>query len=307
MLVTPQVLEQPRLRGVAAGVGWLLAAAGVAVATASFLDGWLRDGGAAYDFHSYYLAGQRVIAGEPLYTPVEINDPGAYRYLPTFAIVMAPLTIVPELALTWLYRVVCVLILRYLVGSWKAVGWALLFPPVLIELWSLNLTLPLAAGARWALRGSGAGAVPAQSVLKYSSVLLVPYLWLTRPTTRRALVIGAIGACIALGLHAVIDPASWSAFASSMVQQSSTENAAPYVGNQLLFIVPSTLVDFAIRFIIGIALVALAVRWRLGWLAFLAVIIAVPTLWLARLAPLVALPKLIAEDLASRRGMRPSP
>jgi hypothetical protein len=306
-----QLQQLERLRAstaVLSALGWLVAVAGFTVAGASFVDGWLRDGGAAYDFHSYYLAGQRILAGVPIYTPVEINDPGAYRYLPTFAVAMAPLTVIPELALTWLYRAACILALRYLVGSWRAVGWALLFPPVLIELWSLNLTLPLAAGARWALKGSGAAGVPAQALLKYSSVLLIPYLWATRSGSRRPVLVGAVAAAAIIGIHAALDPAAWGAFLASLAQQSASANAAPYVGDQLLFLVPSTLADFLLRSAIAIALVIVAVRRRLDWLAFVAVVVAVPTLWLARLAPLVAVPRLMVEDrLRSSDQLRRSP
>jgi hypothetical protein len=295
-----QLLQLPRARTAILVVGYLAAGAGFLIAGASLVDGFVRDGGRAYDFNSYYLAGQRYLTGEALYAPAEINDPGAYRYLPTFAALLAPLTVFPELPLTWAYRAICLLLIRYLVGSWKAVGWSLLFPPMLIELWSLNLTLPLAAGARWALRGGGAAAMPGQSLLKYSSALLIPYLWLRAPSSRRALVFGSLAAAAAIGLHVVLDPDAWRFFVASLLQQSQTTNDAPYVGDQLLFLVPSTLGDFVLRVVVASALVILAARHRWDWLAFTAVVIAVPTLWVARLAPLVAVPRLIVEDRSRR-------
>lgn len=153
---------------------WAVSLAGYLVASLSLLDGIMRDGGAAYDFGAYFQAAQRYAAGQPLYATVEINDPGAYRYLPTFAAVLVLATVLPELAATWLYRLVCLLCIRYLVGSWRAVGVSLLFPPVLIELWALNVTLPIAAVDRWAVRGNDASLVPATAVVKYRSALLVP-------------------------------------------------------------------------------------------------------------------------------------
>lgn len=296
-------LELPSTRAVLLILGYLLAAVGVAIAAISFADGIARDGGLAYDFNSYYLAGQRYLAGQPLYTPVEINDPGAYRYLPTFAALMAPLTIVPELALTWIYRVACLVCLRYLVGSWRAVGWSLLFPPVLIELWSLNVTLPLAAGARWALTNrDGAAMAPAQAVLKYSSVLLLPYLWLTRPGFRPGLLAGSAMAILTIGFHMLVDPSAWRAFGESLLQQAGSTNDAPYIGDQLLFFVPSTVGDFALRLTIASILTFIAIWKRWDWLVFTAVVLAVPTLWLSRLAPLVAVPRLLLDRRGDQRG-----
>lgn len=293
-----RVARLPRDTARLAPLGTPLALLGFGVALVSLADGVARHGGTAYDFSSYYLAGHRLLSGRPLYEPAELNDPGAYRYLPTFAAVMAPVTLLPELAATWLYRFGCALALRYLVGSWRAVGWALLFPPVLIELWSLNVTLPLAAGARWALRGGGAAAVPVQAALKYGSALLVPYLVLTRPGSRRPMLVGAVAALAVVGVHVALDPTAWRAFLQSLVQQSASTNDAPYIGDQLLFLVPSTLADFLLRVSLAIALVALAAWRRWDWLAFTAVVIAAPTLWLARLAPLVAVPRLFMEDRA---------
>jgi hypothetical protein len=295
--------QLPRVRAVLLVVGYVAAAAGFLIAALSFADGIQRNGGWAYDFDSYYLAGQRYLAGDPLYTPVEINDPGAYRYIPTFAALIAPLTVTPEPVLTWLYRAGCLLCVRYLVGSWIAVGWALLFPPLLIELWSLNVTLPLAAGARWALRGRGAGAIPAQSLAKYGSALLIPYLWFAIPSARRAILVGSMAAAAVVTIHVILDPESWRAFVAAMLQQAESTNHAPYIGDQLLFIVPSTLGDFVLRVAIAAVLVIVATWRRWAWLAFAALVIAVPTLWLARLAPLVGVPRLYLEDRTRSDGV----
>lgn len=265
----------------------------------------LVDGGRAYDAFSYWIAGLHLREGLALYEEVGIGDPGAYRYTPTFAALMAPIALMPELAFTWLYRIACLLCLRYLVGSWTWVGWSLLFPPVGIELMALNVTLPIAAVARWSLRGPrpdlGAAVVPFTATLKYASVLLVPYLIVHRPETRRALVGGTLLLVVVSLVHAAIAPDVWVAFLRSIAQQSQSVNAAPYVGDQLLFLVPSTLWDFVIRFGLAALMMGIAISRRWTWLAFTAVTIAVPTLWLARLAPLVAVPRLALEDWRERR------
>lgn len=88
--------------------------------------------------------------------------------------------------------------------------------------------------------------------------------------------------------------------ASSSVHWLSSRrrpNDAPYIGDQLLLLVPSTLGDFAVRLGIGAILVTLAVRYRADWLAFTAAAIAVPTLWVARLATLVGVPRLVQRSV----------
>lgn len=283
-------------------LGWLLALVGVVTFGATLAEAVQRDGGLAYDFHSYWLAGERLIAGQAIYARVEINDPGAYRYAPTFVAAFAPLSLMPELPLTWLYRGVSVLCLRYLVGSWRGAGWALLLPPVAIELVALNLTFPIAAASRWALRGSQTAAfsLPLISTLKYGSALLIPYLWFRQPERRRGLLMGAAVTAGIILVHIALAPGMWLAFGESLVQQSRSVNDAPFVGDQLLLLVPSTLGDFLIRLGVAALLTAVAARRGWSWLAFTAATIAVPTLWLARLAPLVAVPRLLWEDHQAR-------
>lgn len=237
-----------------------------------------------------------------------INDPGAYRYPPTFALLLAPTTLVPELAATWVYRLACLVCLRYLVGSWRAVGWSLLLPPVWIELTALNVTLPIAAAGRWALRADpGAALLPAGAALKYGAAFLGPFLWVVRPSSRRPLLIGT-GVAVGLMIgHALLDPGAWRAYFGSLLQQASSSDADPNVGAQLLHIVPSTTGDFALRFGLAAVLTVIAVRRRWGWLAYLAATIAVPTLWLARLAPLVAVPRLWSEERREARVLAAEP
>jgi hypothetical protein len=282
------------------GIGWLVALVGFASFAFYMADGISRDGGLAYDFHAFWLAGRHVLSGEPLYAAVGIGDPGAYRYVPTFAVLMAPFSFLPELGVTWVYRAVSVVCLRYLVGSWRAVGWSLLFPPVPIELSALNVTLPIAAASRWALRGKplSATTLPAASALKAGSVMLGAFVWFRRPERRRFVVIGLVATTLVLALHAALDPGDWEAFLASLGQQAQSINHAPYVGGQLLFLVPSTLGDFLLRLAITALLTAVAIAKRWGWLAFFAATVAVPTLWLARLAPLVAVPRLWWEERA---------
>ena len=215
-----------------------------------------------------------------------------------------PLALAPVEIVTWTYRVACLGCVRYLLGSLRAVGLALLFVPLQIELIALNVTLPIAAAARMALRGpvqaSGAGLIPLTAALKFGTVLLGAYLWAVRPDLRRPMLYGAVGLAVVFGLHALIDPDSWRAYVASLGQQGGSANAAPWVGEQLLFLLPSTLGDFVLRIGIGVVLVAVAIWRRWDWLAFGAAAVAVPTMWVARLAALVAVPRLIAEAVGDR-------
>ena len=286
--------------------GLALGAIGFASFAAFLWQAIQRDGGFAYDLNAYLLAGRNLLDGAPLYAPMEINDPGAYRYPPTFALLTTPMAPVPEQAVTWAYRLACIGCVRYLVGSWRAVGWALLFVPLQIELVALNVTLPIAAVARAALRGPreglGAGLIPATAALKYGTVLLLPYLWVVRPSLRRPMVIGALALAGAFAIHAMLDPRVWREYLASLGQQAGSVNDAPYVGDQLLFLLPTTLGDFLLRLLIGCVLVAVAIRLRADWLAFTAAAIAVPTLWVARLAALAGVPRLFLEERISRGG-----
>lgn len=279
-------------------IGWLVSAVGMASFASYVISETMRTGGIGYDLQSYLLAGRHALSGADLYAPVNIGDPGAYRYTPTFAYLAAPAAMLPQLAVSWAYRAVCLLCVRYLVGSWRAVGWSLLFPPLAIELMALNLTLPIAALGRLALRSPTRGArwLAFAASLKYGSALLMPYLWLRRPEARRALIFGAGAVLLVSLLHFAIDPDVWLRFAAALAQQGGSPNTAPFVGGQLLTLLPSTAGDFLLRLGLASAMIAVAVWRRWDWLAFTAATLAVPTLWLARLAPLVAVPRLWWED-----------
>lgn len=69
--------------------GWALSLIGFGSFAAFLGQAVVRDGGFAYDLNAYLLAGRSLIEGAPLYPPMEINDPGAYRYPPTFALLTA--------------------------------------------------------------------------------------------------------------------------------------------------------------------------------------------------------------------------
>ncbi len=297
-LAADLLARSPRYRLSLEAIGWLASAIGFIGFASYAISETTRTGGIGYDLQSYLLAGRHALSGAELYAPVNIGDPGAYRYTPTFAYLVAPLAALPEPVVTWTYRAAGVLCVRYLVGSWRAVGWSLLFPPLAIELMALNMTLPIAALGRLALRRPTVGGpwLAVAASLKYGSALLIPYIWLRRADSRRAVVIGVAALLGLTAVHVALDPDIWGRFGASLIQQGESTNTAPFVGDQLIRLLPSTFGDFLLRFSLGLALVGIAIWRRWEWLAFTAATLAVPTLWIARLAPLVAVPRLWWED-----------
>jgi hypothetical protein len=205
-----------------------------------------------------------------------------------FAQVAAPFALLPELAFSWLWRLVCLLSLRYLAGSWRNVGLWFLVPLTLLELWIANVTFPTAALTVAALRGrtevtAWAGA------LKIGPLLAVPYLWFVDRPGRGRLLLG-IGVLIAIcAVSYVIAPESWRLYLQALTWMSSTETTDRW---GVITLLPQSFQDALLRFGIAIALVVLAIWRRSDRLVYVATIIAVPVLAVWRLVPLLALPRL---------------
>jgi Glycosyltransferase family 87 len=262
--------------GLVLGGALILAAAAVLIG---------RDGGLAYDTRAYWLAAKHVLDGTPLYSPATVSDLGAYKYPPVFAQLFVPATLLPELAVAWLWRISTILCLRYLVGSWKAAIVACAFIPVIIELSLGNVTLQIAAVMVFALRDRrGAYLLPAMAALKFGPVLLVPYLWFRRPETRRPLVIGTLAFAAACLVSYAIAPAAWPDYVATF----GWENNSLMSGSGVIAIVPSWGgLDFVLRFGIAGVVALYAAYTQRAWLAYAAASITCPVLAFSRLAPLV--------------------
>lgn len=271
----------PRTLRLLSALGWAMALAG-----AVLIVGY--DGGSGYDSYAYWLAGRNVLEGNPLYWVHAEGDLGAFRYPPLFAQVAAPFALLPELAFSWLWRLVCLLSLRYLAGSWRNVGLWFLVPLTLLELWIANVTFPTAALTVAALRGR-TEAAPWAGALKIGPLLAVPYLWFVDRPARGRLLLG-IGVLIAVcAASYVIAPESWSLYLQALTWMSSTETADRW---GVITLLPQSFQDALLRFGIAIALVVLAIWRRSDRLVYVATIIAVPVLAVWRLVPLLALPRL---------------
>lgn len=111
----------------------------------------------AWPFHdtvAYWLAGRHVLEGAPVYA-----EGGsaflAFLYGPPWAILWAPISLLPiDLVVAGLL-VLQVLALRYIVGSWLAVGLVAWLPFVPRELATGNIDILMAAAILAGIRGAG--------------------------------------------------------------------------------------------------------------------------------------------------------
>jgi hypothetical protein len=277
-LADPAVRRLLLLIGSAAGYG-------VGISAAVLLT--LHDGGLGYDSQAYWLAGQNVLHGQPLYGATEVDAFGAYKYPPLFAQLWAPLTLIPALAFSWLWRFACLLSVRWLAGSWRNVGLWLLVPFTITELSLANVTFPVAVMVVLALRGQGWLATAA-AALKIGPVFVLPFVWLTNPAQRRSLVIGTAGFGAACLLSFVFDPAAWAQYADSLFRSTSSEMS----GFGVVALAPTGAVDLGLRLAIALGMTAVALRLRSDRLVFAATVISVPIFAVFRLAPLLVLPRL---------------
>jgi hypothetical protein len=272
-------------------VGWLIAwfvliAVAVQVA-ATVIDNIGYQLWPAYDTYAYWLAARHVLNGEPLYSPALIWTMGAFKYPPIFAQLVVPIGLVPQALIDWPWRIVGVLCVRYMCGSWKLTVLAGGLFVVFDELSLGNVTLQMGAVALWSLRDRRAAyLLPWFAGMKFGPALLLPYLWATRPETRRPIVMGCTvfaGACLA---SFAIAPGLWSDYLGTFGWEAASEMQANYV----YAIVPDHGgLDFAIRLAIAVVATLVAIRWRLDWLAFIAATATMPIFSLTRLAVLVTL------------------
>ncbi|MGA3058201.1 MAG: glycosyltransferase family 87 protein [Candidatus Limnocylindrales bacterium] len=245
----------------------------------------------AYDTNAYWLASRHLLDGDELYVPAQIWTAGVFKYPPIYAQLMLPIGLVPETIVDWIWRIVGVMCLRYLAGSWKLAVLASLQWPVFAEIDFGNVTLQLGAVVLMCLcRGRAASAgiylLPWFAGMKFGPGLLIPYLWMTRPETRRPLTISCAIFAAACLVSFAISSGLWFDYAGTFGWEAQSQMQAMFV----YAIVPNHGgLDFAIRFAIAAAAILVAIRWRLDWLAFIAATATMPIFSLTRLAILVGL------------------
>ena len=240
--------------------------------------------GLGIDTYAYWLAGSNVTSGEPLYWARAIDEMGGYFYPPPFAQVWSAVSFAPEVATEWGWRILGVLSIRYMAGSWMVAGLWWLYPGTLYELSFGNVTFQVAALTVAALRGRAEGVFPA-TLVKFSAAAVVPFLWLRRRDTRRGLVIGAVIAAAIVVTSALLAPVLWRDYVGVLGSQSSLS----FEGTAIIHILPTPASDYILRIAIAAIVIAISVRIDSPHLAFVASVLAVPTIWEQRLSVLFAL------------------
>jgi hypothetical protein len=247
------------------------------------------------DEHAYWLAAQRLLAGQPLYDPTAYpGTPYAYWYPPPFAQALMPVAaLLPSLWFTGIWTLLLLACLWYLGLRNGLIALALVaFLPVAVELWYRNVHLVLAvllvlAIRRWPVLFAVGAAI------KIAPGLGIVYL-AARGRWRDALLTLAAGAAL-LGVSVVLAPGAWAQFIDVVIGRGPSEMPS---------LVP---VPYGVRAIIGLVLAVVAGRIapRYGEpLLVVAVMIASPTLWATAFSLLIAIVPLVARPARATRPAR---
>jgi hypothetical protein len=248
------------------------------------------------DEHAYWLAGQRLLAGAPLYDPAATAvTPYAYWYPPPLAQVMAPVSaLLSSAQFSWAWTGLLLACLLWLGRGRPLAALALVaFLPVAVELWFRNVHLILAAIVALAiLRWPWMFAVGA--IIKLAPGLGILYL-IVRRRWRDAVVAIAVGLVVVVA-SVILDPGAWRGFVDTIGGRGPGDIAG---------LVP---VPYWIRAVIGLGLTVVAGRLsaRIGEpLLVVAIVVASPTLWLDAFAILAAIvPVVWVRSMADGSGRR---
>jgi len=250
------------------------------------------------DEHAYWLAGQRLLHGEPLYDPTASSiTPFAYWYPPILAQLVAPITLIlPSEAFSWAWTVLLLACLWWLAGGRPLWFLAMIaFVPVATELGFRNVHLILAVLIvlgirRWPAAFSvGAG-------IKLAPGLGVVYL-AAGGKWRAAATATVVGLAI-LAVSFALSPQAWFDFFGILSSRGPADASA---------LLP---IPYWVRAATGLvlALVAARLRPRIGEpLLVVAIVVALPTLWFTALSTLAALVPVIAFRWASSPPPADSP
>ena len=250
----------------------------------------------AADEHAYWLAGQRLLAGLPLYDPTATSiTPYAYWYPPIVAQVLAPIVaVVPSAVFGWLWIVLMLGCLFWLAGSNVLVALAMCaFPPIAVEFSSRNVHLIIAVLLVLGLR-RWAGWFSVAAAIKLAPVLGIGYVAL-RGRWRDALVATGFGA-ILLACSIALGPDLWRHFIDVLVARGPADASA---------FVP---VPYVARLILGVVLMVVAARLEPRYgepLLVVAVTVALPTLWFTALSTLAAVVPLVRDPAPATGATTP--
>jgi hypothetical protein len=202
----------------------LLAAVGASVFAVIVATYWMAPG----DNLAYWIAGHRLMTGQPVYAPPDLAfEPFAYHYPPPMAQVLAPITlVVPALAFCVIYRGLMLLALWDLAGRSMLKMLALLaFVPMAVALRIENVEIFMALGIVLGLR-RWPWLFAIGALIKISPGLGIVYLAMRRRWRDFAVSV-LLGVAIA-GISLVLDPDLWRASLDSITGRTSM------VGNSLI-------------------------------------------------------------------------
>jgi hypothetical protein len=185
---------------------------------------WMTPG----DDLAYWIAGHRLLTGQPVYAPPELAfEPFAYHYPPPMAQVLAPITlVVPALLFCVIYRGLMLLALWDLAGRSMLKMLALLaFVPMAVALRIENVEIFMALGIVLGLR-RWPWLFAIGALIKISPGLGIVYLAMRRRWRDFAVSV-LVGVAIT-GISLVLDPDLWRASLDSITGQTNI------VGNSLI-------------------------------------------------------------------------
>lgn len=220
---------------------------------AQMLGGW-PVGGDALSWHSVNLAGLYGQATQSL------EGSGAFRYAPIVGQALAPLAAVPWLVFLAGFATVQVAVL---VAMARERWWlALLFPPVVVELYAGNVELLMAAAIVASFRWPAAW-----SFLLLTKVTPgVGVLWFAfrREWRSLAIALAATGAIVGFGV--ALAPDLWAAWIRALVEMSALPNPTPWP-------------PLVARLPFALALLWWAARGDRRWAVPIVALLAMPTIW----------------------------
>jgi hypothetical protein len=220
----------------------LLAAVGASILAVVVATFWMGPN----DSLAYWIAGQRLMTGLPVYWPTEIAfEPYAYHYPPPLAQLLGPISIVvPALAYVVIFRVLMLVVLWDLAGRSMLKMLALLaFVPVAVAVRIENVEIFIAAGIVYGLR-RWPWLFSILALIKVSPGLGIVYLAMRRRWRDFALSV-LVGAVIA-GLSLALAPDLWRSSLEAITGRTSM------IGNSLI---P---VPYAVRATAGFVLTIVA-------------------------------------------------
>lgn len=236
------------------------------------------------DEHAYWLAGQRLLAGEPLYDPSATSiTPYAFWYPPIVAQVMAPISaVLPSVVFSAVWTLLMLGCVWWLAGRNVLVALAMCaFPPVAVEFWFRNVHLILAVLLVLGLRRSG-GWFSVGAAIKLAPGLGIVYLAARRRWSEATIAAGF--GIMLLVVSVALSPDAWRQFVEITLARGPSDASG---------FLP---IPYIVRAIVAVALAVVAARMerRIGEPLFVvAVVVALPTLWFTALSTLVAIVPLV--------------